>query len=140
VRGAGVRELKAELRENRGWPLVNKGELHQVFKFKLRNQVRGAFHVNIDCWSGLYEILCHLNMCCDWIIFLLISGNFPETAWRAIHSRQAAHLFVCTSLCYEMQRLAVIPCAARRLIVWAILGVFGMNCLAGLVMIARRRG
>jgi len=42
VRGAGVRELKAELRENQGWPLVIKGELHQVFKFKLRNQVRGA--------------------------------------------------------------------------------------------------
>jgi len=47
---------------------------------------------------------------------------------------------VCISLCFELQRLAVNPCAARRLIVWAILGVFGMNRLAGLVMIARRRG
>jgi len=24
---------------------------------------------------------------------ILISGNFPETAWRAIHRRQAAHAY-----------------------------------------------
>jgi len=45
---------------------------------------------------------------------------------------------VCISLCFELQRLAVNPCTARRLIVWAILGISGMNRLAGLVMIARR--
>jgi len=48
---------------------------------------------------------------------LLNSGNFPETAWRAIHSRQAAHPFLCISLCFWVQRLAVNPCTARRLMV-----------------------
>ena len=55
--------------------------------------------------------------------FLLNSGNFPETAWRAIHSHQAAHLFLRILLCFWVQRLAVNPCTARRLKVWAILGV-----------------
>jgi len=27
-------------------------------------------------------------LCC---IEIRVSGNFPETAWRAIHSRQATH-------------------------------------------------
>jgi len=27
----------------------------------------------------------------------LISGNFPETGWRAIHSRQATHPLLCVS-------------------------------------------
>jgi len=41
------------------------------------------------------EILCNLSMFCVCIIISLNSGIFPETAWRAILSRQAAHAFEC---------------------------------------------
>jgi len=45
---------------------------------------------------------------------ILISGNFPETAWRAIHSRQVAHAN-CTFLwCFWGQRLAVKDFTAKR--------------------------
>jgi len=30
-----------------------------------------------------------------YICEFLISENFPEIAWRAIHSRQAAHTLLC---------------------------------------------
>jgi len=33
--------------------------------------------------------------CCSGKI--LGSGKFPKTAWRALHSRQAAHMCVCNS-------------------------------------------
>ena len=48
------------------------------------------------------------------ICVILISGNFPETAWWAIHSRQAAHTKLCVSLGSLMNRLAVKPCTAKR--------------------------
>jgi len=45
---------------------------------------------------------------------ILIFGNFPETAWRAIHSRQTAHANCVCLGCFWGQRLAVEPCTARR--------------------------
>ena len=46
------------------------------------------------------KIIFQLCMHCVRSEFLLSSGNFPETAWRAIHSRQAAHPFLCILLCF----------------------------------------
>jgi len=43
-----------------------------------------------------------------------VSGKFPETAWRAAHSRQAAHVILPSFLGSLMNRLAVNPCTARR--------------------------
>ena len=37
-----MREFGGGIEGTRGWLLVIKGELHQLFKFKLRIQVRGA--------------------------------------------------------------------------------------------------
>jgi len=45
---------------------------------------------------------------------ILISGNFPETAWRAIYSRQAAYVNCMYLWCFWGQRLEVKPCTARR--------------------------
>jgi len=45
---------------------------------------------------------------------ILISGNFPEIAWRAMHSRQAAHTNYMCLVCFWGQHLAVEPCISRR--------------------------
>jgi len=59
-----------------------------------------------------------------------ISGNFPETAWRAMHSRQAAHAnYVCLGGFWG-QRLAVEPRTARRRKGMREFWVIFMNCLA----------
>jgi len=31
---------------------------------------------------------------CMFLVKFCVSGNFPETAWRAAHSRPAAHTFI----------------------------------------------
>ncbi|QCD83767.1 hypothetical protein DEO72_LG2g4114 [Vigna unguiculata] len=49
------------------------------------------------------------------IMVLLNSGIFPEIAWRAILSRQAAHPFEHVLWGFWVQRLAVNACTARRL-------------------------
>jgi len=44
-----------------------------------------VFELHELCWSvDFYSFLANFR----------VSGNFPETAWRAVHSRQAAHAFV----------------------------------------------
>jgi len=43
-----------------------------------------------------------------------VSGKFPETAWRAAHSRQATHVILLHFLSSIRNRLAVNPCTARR--------------------------
>jgi len=58
------------------------------------------------------------------------SGNFPETAWRAIHSRQASHTKLYVFLGSLMNRLAVKPCTARRCKFCNIFLGSLMNCLA----------
>jgi len=45
---------------------------------------------------------------------ILISGNFPEIAWRAIYSRQTAHANCVGLGCFWGQRLSVGPCTVRR--------------------------
>jgi len=61
---------------------------------------------------------------------LLNSGIFPETAWRAILSRQAAHPFEHVLWGFWVQRLAVNPCTVRRLKVREHSGFLLINCLA----------
>ena len=68
------------------------------------------------------------DFCC--ICDFLISGNFPETAWRAIHNRQAAHNIVCVSWVPWRNCLAVKLCTARRRKSITHLWVSLMNCLA----------
>jgi len=46
------------------------------------------------------KIICKLGMILYLFVILLISGNFPEIAWRAMHSRQAAHPFLRLLLCF----------------------------------------
>jgi len=43
-----------------------------------------------------------------------VSGKFPETAWRAAHNRQAAHVLLLPFLGSMRNRLAVNLCTARR--------------------------
>jgi len=40
-------------------------------------------------------------------MFFWVSGNFPETAWWAVHSRQAAHIIFAISGFLKRNRLAV---------------------------------
>jgi len=47
-------------------------------------------------------------------IEICVSGIFPETAWRAAHSHQAAHVNLRYSWVPLRNRLAVSPCTARR--------------------------
>jgi len=61
------------------------------------------------------KILCNLSMFYVCIMVLLNSGIFPEIAWRAILSRQAAHPFEHVLWGFWVQRLAVNACTARRL-------------------------
>jgi len=71
--------------------------------------------------------------------FLLNSGNFPETAWRAIHSRQAApiaaHIAVFLGAAPSGESL---DRQATQSLGYS--GCFCMNRLAGLVVSVRRRG
>ena len=49
--------------------------------------------------------------CC--LCKILVSGKFPETAWRALYSHQAAHTCVSVFLGSWRNRLVVKPCTAR---------------------------
>jgi len=61
---------------------------------------------------------------------LLNSRIFPESAWRAILSRQAAHPFEHVLWGFWVQRLAVNPCTARRLKVRELSRFLLINYLA----------
>jgi len=62
---------------------------------------------------------------------MLSSGNFPETAWRAVHSRQAAHAENAYSGFLGRNRLAVhtrlpggtYPTARRHMLISPISGI-----------------
>ena len=113
-----MREFGGGIEGTRGWLVVIKGEFHQLFKFKLRIQVRGAglrnFIIiinNSDVWYiGWLCTVNSLNFC--------VSGIFPETAWRVTNHRQATHAFLCVLGSWKRNRLAAHsrpPGDARRL-------------------------
>ena len=66
----------------------------------------------------------------DYTVIFLNSGILPEIAWRAIHSRQAAHIIWCLFLVSWRNRLTVRPCTARRRRLMTHFWVSLMNCLA----------
>jgi len=67
---------------------------------------------------------------------MLSSGNFPETAWRAVHSRQAAHAENAYSGFLGRNRLAVHTRPPGDTCDFTNFWNFSMNCLA--VMINRQ--
>jgi len=115
-------------------------EILKCQSFKAKGPRLGEFPTLILLFGmNCVKILCKSCMICICSVILLNSGNFPETAWRTIHSRQAAHPFLHVFLCSWVQRLAVNPCTARRLKAYNYSGFFCMKRLAGLVVTARRR-
>jgi len=70
-----------------------------------------------------------MNNCRFWLV-LRNSGKFLETAWRAIHSHQAAHEFYqCFGVPGKEPPGGTLPAARQRMGLYQILGVF-MSCLA----------
>ena len=64
----------------------------QTIQFKRRDSRLGELNLVLYCLLHNYMIG-SMWFCLICIIGLkmLSFGNFPETAWRAVHSRQAAH-------------------------------------------------
>jgi len=120
---------------------VGKGELFKFQGLKSKKRTRLGEFTTIDLLFGvncMKAILKIMHALC-YSVILLNSGNFPETAWRAIHSRQAAHPFLHQLLHFWVQRLAVNPCTARRLKACVCAECFCVNRLAEWVVTARRR-
>jgi len=78
----------------------DQGGILQIVKLKRRRTRLGEFTAIILLFGmNSVKIMFKICMHCVYSEVLLNSGNFPETAWRAIYSRQAAHPFLCISLC-----------------------------------------
>jgi len=70
------------------------------------------------------------------LLVFWISGNFPEIAWRAVHSRQAVHVVSAISGFLGRNRLAVHNRPPGDACDFTNFWNFSMNCLA--VMINRQ--
>ena len=78
----------------------DQGGILQIVKLKRRRTRLGEFTAIILLFGmNSVKVMFKICMHCVYSEVLLNFGNFPETAWRAIHSRQAAHPFVCILLC-----------------------------------------
>jgi len=64
------------------------------------------------------------------LLVFWISGNFPETAWRAIHSRQAVHVVSAISGFLKRNRLAVNSQTTRRCMLESQISGFWLSCPA----------
>jgi len=84
--------------------------------------------------------MCIVDLCSFLVEFFCVSGKFLETAWRAVHSRQAAHAIVRNLGSWKRNRLAGTLRAARRhLKFYHILGLTD-EAPGGVDWTARRRG
>jgi len=94
VRGLAWANFEAELRRIKSGHWWSKEEL-ESFKCSKGNQVRGAvlrFPCSFNNYMNNMITWMHIS---PFICVILISGNFPESAWQAIHSCQAAHTKLC---------------------------------------------
>jgi len=111
--------------------LLELKERTQALYFKRWNSRLGELDFDFFVHSNnyMYSMIAWIHdLCC--ICEFLHSGNFPKTAWRAIHSRLEAHTNLGVFWVPLRNRLAVKPCTAKRLKPITQFWVFLMNCVA----------
>jgi len=79
----------------------------QTIQFKRRDSRLGEL-LYVRIFISAFELIdiCIIVIIVRFWLNLCVSGKFPETAWRAIHSRQAVHVIICDLGSWTRNRLA----------------------------------
>ena len=115
----GVKETIVEQEESRN---------SQVFseETRLGELDSDTFMCIVNCMKCMLNWMHVLYFICDF----RVSGKFQETAWRAIHSRQATHAFIVVSGFLREEPPGGTSIAARKNMLLTQFFGFWLNCLA----------